>query len=457
MDLYRRLILALALAATAGATALAVLLSVAWAPVLTWGIFAGALTVGAAGLARWVTVPLRELAATPGEDAVPDPRQALERLAGTQAEAEALAADRDSAVETLVRERVDGWQRANQALSLLYRAVAGDTGGGTRPYLETLLGAAAREGFPPVAGALWPDGGVFLTDTADALPDALLGASPRRSQAIVVHAGDRTWAGFPVPANPAQTGDAPRMLLAAWPGTTGPDEMTLAALGAVARYLAVRGQAVRPAAGTRPDAAELALKASFLAHVSARLQAATEAMAAFGAARAAARDTDDLLESGARLLERLTPLLDLADDGWQPAFAAPRRVSVAHLVKQVAAAHQGGPVTVWVDRATCPVLADPSPLALALEALLDEAGRHAGGAGLRVEARHAGPDTRPHGEITIHATTDTPLAPGIGMALASRLARANGGALSHHAGGGGLHLTLNWPYSPQHGPAHRAA
>ncbi len=470
MKLYHRLIIAMVLAATAGATALVLLLAFPWAPLVAWGAMAGILTAGAMVVARWAMAPLRQLAESVGAGDHLASRDLLDRVADTITElrnATSPQADSDPA-------DAQPWHAIQQGPTLLFNTVTTDSL--TQPHHQfavPVLSEWVREGQTTVAALLW-DGNhptTFIGNgdlTEHDLPTALT-ALPRIASQPILHTENGTlWAGFPIPSAPPKEGGlpTPRLLITAWPEQAAPSEPLLAGFAAVAHYFGLRAKALNGIEQLPETDKEYTLKADYLAHVQQQLAQSITTMSDYSRRLmdAGGHPTDELLEQADRLLAQIAGLVDLTTVRWNPPRTPAERLNITTLIEQITSRHPSAE-TITLDlgetAATARILTEPTPLSAAVGSLLDLAGGNRNGNHrVTVAASQVGPATAPLGEFTIRTNGDTPSHPplpsprtDIDAAFVSHLARQRGGRLTiDREPDGGTRFTLNWPYVPTTGP-----
>jgi hypothetical protein len=478
MNLYSRLIAALAIAATIGATCLALMMLLTTGPFITWAVLVGTLTAGAVVLARWALHPLQQLATELGDGSPPDIHDILGAIRKGYQAAQNRADGTDQTLVNDFAKRASQWHQGNQALSLLFSSVTRDRlNTDHQTFFESLLADWTREGLVDAAAILWSDdtpAHLHSRGTITALPESLTTSQHRLTQPALEQIDDRTWARFPVAMAQPPEGDTPYPIavLVTWPEAAPPSEQTLAGWTAVTRYMGLRIQALDGVIMTtapNADADTLALQAGFLADANGRLQ---QSMAAMGelisligehlddnAAKGAVADA--LLERGQALLERLSGLLDLTSGSWCPTASLPQPVNVATLVERAIEAHRNHPtatLNVRTNVGTDTVNTDATALSLALETLVQEMlQRHPGN--INVTTRQQSDDGHLHCEFIVESDNPDP-APNtssLGLALVTQLAKARGGTITQSHNEFSHRIKLRWPYTPnpfsQHGKA----
>ena len=477
MKLYHRLIIAMVLAATAGATTLVVLLAFPWAPLTAWAVLAGVLTAGAVLVARWAMGPLRQLVGEISADNRIPSRDLLDRVTDTIGELR-LALEKQAGSEQTGHQP---WHAVQQGLTLLFNTVTADSLTlQHHRFVAPILSEWVREGQTAAAALLW-DGDHPVTFFGNGslseydLPEKLTTLPRIASQPILHTENGSVWAGFPI-AKPATGKDTqtPRLLVAAWPDSTPPSEPLLAGMSAVAHYLGLRATALNGVEALPVMDTEHAIKADYLAHVQQQLAQSIKAMSEYSRqlTEAEGQPTDHLLEQADRLLARISSLIDLTTVRWNPPRTPLERLNVTTLIEQVVARHAAATsITLARDEhpGTAPVMTEPMLLSSAVNTLIDMA-NHTEHHRITVSAQQSGPDTAPRGEFTIRSSvnvpTSTPTPPpepsplpdphtDIDVAFVSQLVRLRGGHLAiEQESDGGMRYTLNWPYtsSPVSGP-----
>ena len=474
MGLYQRLIIALTTAAAAGATALVLLSATAVVPLtFAWGGVAALIIVTTVGLARWVLEPMRRLNVRLGDTAPTAPDRLFPHLEHTVATLLAQVAEDEAELDERAGKRLRQWTATTTGLTLLFDAVAQDapeTDHAT--FIQERLDTWTREEIIEAAAVAWHDdtaptvSGHIGDQRLVRVPTVLRELARKTDYPTVRETESRVWGVFPVPfSSPGTTAPEPAALMVAWPLERPPSEGDLASFTALARYLGIRALAGR--ARTATPWASHPLRDDFLNHIQERLEQVVQSVTELshtleqtlsgGYSAPPPEVLAQLAGAATRILSVTHDALDPEVGTWSPAPGAPAPVVLEELIQEVARRHGHGAVAVTADTsaATGPVSLDVGTFGAILDALTSDAVRQTPDGGrVTIGAARMAPEgaereelilqVRDAGNAAAHATFD------LNRAMAARLTRIVGGALSaESATGGGTLVTLRIPLPPR--------